>query len=283
MIDLSFLKHLDRLDLILNKKIVSPFSGARESRLPGKGLLFKDYRQYAQGDDIKNIDWRVFARTEDLYVKRYEEEKYLTNHIIVDMSASMDFGRPVKKSEYAAMLAVGFAYLSLKNNERFAVSTFSDKLTLLRARRGRKHLAAIFNHLSTKKAEGRSNFETSVGSYKQLIHSRSSVIVISDFLYDVDQIRNALLKLKKNNLILVQVLDEVEAKLNLEGEFKLEDKESKGILRTFISPFLKKQYLNKLYEHDMQIKKLCEQLGAKFYIADTSTPIYEHFYRLLRK
>ena len=218
-----------------------------------------------------------------MYVKRYEEEKDLTNHIIVDMSASMDFGTPVKKSEYGAMLAIGFAYLSLKNNERFVVSTFSDRLTLLRARRGRKQLGAILNHLTNKKAEGKSNFETSVGSYKQLIHSRSSVIVISDFLYDVDQIRNALLKLKKNNLILVQVLDEVEAKLNLEGEFKLEDKESKGILRTFISPFLKKQYLNKLYEHDMQIKKLCEQLGAKFYIADTSTPIYEHFYRLLRK
>src|SRR3989344_4017753 len=183
MIDLSFLKHLDRLDLILNKKILSPFSGARESRLPGKGLLFKDYRQYAQGDDIKNIDWKVFARTEDLYVKRYEEDKDLTNHIIVDMSASMDFGTPVKKSEYGAMLAIGFAYLSLKNNERFVVSTFSDRLTLLRARRGRKQLGAILNHLTNKQAEGKSNFEASISSYKQLINSKSMVIIISDFLY----------------------------------------------------------------------------------------------------
>ena len=283
MIDISFLKHLDRLDLILKKKIVSPFVGVRESKMSGRGLLFKDYRAYAQGDDIRSIDWKVFARTEDLYMKSYEEEKFLTNHIIVDMSASMDFGTPLKKSEYAAMLAIGFAYLALKNNERFVVSTFSDKLTLLRARRGRRQLAAILNHLTSKNAEGKSNFESSVGSYKQLIHSKSSVIIISDFLYDIEQIRNALLKLKKNNLILIQVLDEVEAKLNLEGEFKLQDKESKGILRTFISPFLKKQYLNKLYEHDVGIKRLCEQLGATFYIADTSTPIYDHFYALLRK
>ncbi|MDO8555649.1 MAG: DUF58 domain-containing protein [Nanoarchaeota archaeon] len=283
MIDTNFLKHLDRLNLIINKKITSSITGIRSSKQTGRGLLFKDYRQYAQGDDIKNIDWKVFARTEDMYVRSFEEEKHLTVHIILDTSASMDFGTPIKKSEYAAMLAIGFAYLTLKNNERFVVSTFSDKLTLLKARRGRKQLAAILNHLANKPATGKSNFEQSVGSYKQLINSRSLVIIISDFLYEQEQIRNALLKLKKNNLLLIQVLDEVEAKLNIEGEFKLHDKESSGVLRTFISPFLKKQYLNKLYEHDMQIKKVCEQLGAQFYIADTATPIYEHFYKLFRK
>jgi len=283
MIDTSFLKHLDRLNLIINKKITSPFTGIRSSKQQGKGLIFKDYRQYAQGDDVKTIDWKVYARTEDLYVKSFEEEKHLTVHIIVDMSSSMDFGKPLKKSEYAAMLATGFAYLTLKNNERFVVSTFSDKLTLLRARRGRKQLAAILNHLTNKQAEGKSNFEASISSYKQLINSKSMVIIISDFLYPLEEIRNALLKLKKSNLLLIQVLDDVEAKLNLEGEFKLHDKETKGIMKTFISPFLKKQYLNKLYEHDNEIKKMSQQLGAQFYIADTATPIYEHFYNLLRK
>ncbi|MEK6904698.1 MAG: DUF58 domain-containing protein, partial [Nanoarchaeota archaeon] len=283
MIDLSFLKHLDRLNLIINKKVVSRMVGSRESKIAGKGLIFKDYRQYTPGDDFRTIDWRVFGRTDNLYVKKYEEDKDLTVHIVLDLSSSMDFGRPMKKSEYGAMLAMGFAYLALKNNERFVVSTFSDRLTILKARRGRKQLAAIINHLVNKKAEGQSNFEASLKQYKSVINTKSLVIIISDFLYDIEQIKNALLRLRKSEVILVQVLDEVEAKLNLEGEFKLRDKESHSILRTFISPFLKKQYLTKLFEHDTKIKRVCDDIGARFYIAETSAPVYEHFYKLLRR
>lgn len=283
MIDLNFLKHLDRLNLIINKKVVSRMVGSRESKMSGKGLLFKDYRQYTQGEDYRSIDWKVYGRTDELFIKKYEEDRDMTIHIVLDLSSSMDFGKPMKKSEYGAMLAMGFAYLALKNNERFVVSTFSDKLTVLRARRGRKQLAAIITHLMGKKAEGQSNFDASLKQYKSLINSKSVIIIISDFLYEVDQIKNALQRLRKSEVILVQVLDEVEAKLNLEGEFKLRDKESSSVLRTFISPFLKKQYMSRLHEHDTKIKRICDEIGAKFYIADTSTPIYEHFYKLLRR
>ncbi|MDP1729456.1 MAG: DUF58 domain-containing protein, partial [archaeon] len=70
--------------------------------------------------------------------------------------------------------------------------------------------------------------------------------------------------------------------LNIEGEFRLKDLEDNSVLRTFISPFLKRNYMTQLYEHDNKIKKVCDEIGAKFFVADSSTPIYENFYKILR-
>lgn len=282
MITLDFLKHLDKLSLIIRKRITSNFIGSRQSRGIGQGLIFKDHRIYAPGDDFRGIDWRVYGRTDNLYIKRFEEERNLTVHVIIDFSKSMDFGEKVKKSEYASMIGIGFAYMALKNNEKFVISTFSEKLTLFKAKKGRRQLANIINHLNEKKPEGKTDLEASLGRYKKLINSKSLIVIISDFFYDIEQIKSALKKLKKNQLILIQVLDEVEAKLNIEGEFKLKDLEDNSVLRTFISPFLKRSYMNQLYDHDTKIKKVCDEIGAKFFIVDSSTPIYENFYRMLR-
>ncbi|HLD15560.1 MAG TPA: DUF58 domain-containing protein [Candidatus Nanoarchaeia archaeon] len=282
MITLDFLKHLDKLSLIIRKRIVSNFIGSRQSKATGQGLIFKDHRIYAPGDDYRGIDWRVYGRTDHLYVKKFEEERNLTVHVIIDFSKSMDFGEKIKKSEYASMMGIGFAYMALKNNEKFVISTFSDKLTLFKAKKGRRQLANIINHLNTKTPEGKTDLEASLGRYKKLINSKSLIVIISDFFYDIEQIRNALKKLKRNQLILIQVLDDVEAKLNIEGEFKLKDLEDRSVLRTFISPFLKRNYMTQLHEHDTKIKKVCDEIGAKFFIVDSSTPIYDNFYRMLR-
>src|SRR3989344_8086074 len=128
MIDLSFFHKLDRLSLIINKRITSNYTGERSSAYTGKGLLFKDYIIYVPGDDFRSIDWRVFARSDKLFVKRYEEERNLQVHIIVDYSGSMNFGTKYKKSEFAAMIGLGYAYLAMKNNEKFVLSTFGEGL-----------------------------------------------------------------------------------------------------------------------------------------------------------
>ena len=108
VIDTSFLGQLDKFSLVVNKRVTSNYIGPRKSMALGRGLIFKEHRIYAPGDDIRSIDWRVYARTDDLYVKTYEEERNLTVHIIVDYSASMGFGKAVSKFDYASMLGVGF-------------------------------------------------------------------------------------------------------------------------------------------------------------------------------
>ena len=130
MIDTSFLDQLMRFNLVINKRVTSNLSGPRKSIAGGHGLTFKDYRIYAPGDDIRLIDWRVYARTDNLYIKVHEEERNLTVHIIIDGSASMGFGKPLSKFDYASMIGVGFAYLAMRDNERFQFSTFADTLEI---------------------------------------------------------------------------------------------------------------------------------------------------------
>ena len=96
MIDISFLKELDRFNIVLKKRVLSRYQGERESHAEGQGLVFADYKDYVPGDDFRTIDWKIYARTNKFYVKQFEEERNMMVHIIVDASASMDDGRKIK-------------------------------------------------------------------------------------------------------------------------------------------------------------------------------------------
>lgn len=280
MIDLSFLDHLDRLSILINKRVTSNYVGERASRYTGKGLIFKDYTTYTPGDDFRTIDWKVFARLDKLFIKRHEEERNLTLHIIIDHSASMGFGhKKFTKAEYAAMFGIGFAYMALKNNEKFVLSTFADQLDVFRPRKGKSHLAKMIEYLNKKKPAGKSQFEHSLARYKKNISTKALVVIISDFLYTIEEIKRVLYRFKNNELILIQVLDDVEKNLQLEGDFKLVDSESKSILRTFISPLLRKNYFSMLSDHNANIQKVCSEIGAKFFSFGTDTPIFDAFYK----
>jgi len=281
MIDTSFLKKLDRFDLILQRKVTSNYIGERRSEQQGSGIVLKDYVQYTPGDDFRRIDWRVFARTDKLYSRRFEEERNLTVHIVLDASGSMNYGKP-KKFEYGAMVGLGFAYIGIRNNERFVVSTFSDKLEYIRPKRGMRQLASVVEILNNKKPQGTSNLATAMRRYqKRMVKSHSLVVIISDFLYDIDQIKETLRLFKGHEITLVQVLDDVETNLNLSGDFRLVDSETKDSLRTFISPLLRKKYVEKLDSHRAQITDACAEFKAKFLCATTSDDIFDTFFKLL--
>ena len=208
-IDTSFLDHLNKFSLIVNKRVTSVYSGQKLSTAAGRGISFRDHRIYSFGDDFRSIDWKVFARTDDLYIKNFEEERNLNVHILVDYSASMNFGKPTSKFDYASMIGVGFAYLAMKDNEKFQFATFSDKLDIFQPRKGMPHLASMVEHLNTLKVEGKTDFFTTLSSYKRLIGSRSLIIIISDLLFDPEQIKDALINLGKHDIKLIQVLDKI--------------------------------------------------------------------------
>ncbi len=281
MIDTEFLHQLDRFSLIINKRITSNYIGDRFSKATGRGLIFKDHAIYSPGEDFRSVDWRVFGRTDKLYVKRYEEERNLTVHVIMDFSASMGFGTAMTKAEYASMLGVGFSYLALKNNEKFVLSTFSDSLELFRPRKGRAQLASMVEFLNNKRPKGLSKLEQSLGGYKRLISSKSYVVIISDFLYDLEDVKKALRHFKNHRLILIQVLDKIEKNLDLEGDFKLKDLETNEVLRTFINPFARKQYSGMLQEHVDKLQQACNEVNAQFYSANTGQNVFDVFFEVL--
>ncbi len=280
MIDAEFLDQLGRFNLVINKRVTSSYSGPRRSIALGRGITFKDHRIYAPGDDFRSIDWKVFARTDDLYIKNFEEERSLNVHIIMDASNSMNYGKP-SKFDFASMIGVGFAYLAMKGNEKFQFSTFSDKLEVFQPKRGMSQLMSMIDHLNRFKTKGQSKLRDSIYQYKKLIGSRSLIILISDFLFDIEEIKEALLLLGSHEIKVIQVLDAVEKELSLQGDFKLKDSESGDMLRTYISKKLKNSYEDMMNSHAGKIEDYCNSLGIDFFQITTDRPVFDAFYSIL--
>jgi uncharacterized protein (DUF58 family) len=279
MIDTSFLDSLARFNLIVRKRVTSSYSGPRKSVALGKGNVFSDHRIYAPGDDFRAIDWRVYARTDDLMIKKYEEERNLIVHVLVDNSNSMSFGT---KFDFASMLGVGFAYLAMKSNDKFQFATFSDDVEVFQPKKGMGQLISMIDYLNKKKREGKTNISSVAEKYRKSIGSKALVILISDFLVPVEELKKALFYLGGNELNLIQVLDAKEKNLRYEGDFKLKDSETNDLMRTYISPKLREDYLERLENHSAKIEEECNNLGVEFSQVDTSMSIFDAFYRVLR-
>jgi uncharacterized protein (DUF58 family) len=282
MITTDFLSSLDRFHLIVKKRVTSKYSGGRRSPFLGRGTTVKDYRAYVPGDDFRLIDWRIYGRTDDLYVKKFEEEKDLTVHIVIDSSSSMDYGSP-RKFDYASMLGAGIAYLAMKDNEKFRFSTFADTLQMFKAERGMNHLAAMVDHLNSIKPHGKSVFAEAMNRYKILLKTRALLVVISDFLFNFEEIEQGLLSVAGGDMKVIQVLDATERKLELEGDFKLKDSESTDMLQTFVSTRLKTEYKQSLEEHASKIAEVCDGLRADYHLITTDTPIFDAFYEMTKE
>ncbi len=281
MINTDFLDQLDRFHLVVKKRVTSNYTGPRKSVATGRGLTFKEHRIYSPGDDIKLIDWKVFARTDDLYIKTFEEERNLTAHIIMDASASMGFGKPISKFDYAAMIGVGFGYLAMRENEKFQFSTFSESLDVFQPRRGMSQLASMVFYLNQIKTQGYSKFLDAMVQYKKVIGSRSLLVLISDFLVDINEVVEGLYNLGDHEVKIIQVLDPIEKDLKYSGDFKLIDSESKSMLRTYVSPRLRVEYQQMLDHHTARTEEVCNSLGYHFHQITTDMPIFDAFYRVL--
>ncbi len=281
-IDISFLKSLDRLQIILKKKIHADIQGAHEASAFGQGLVFQDYKAYVPGDDFRHIDWAIFARTDKFFIRRFEEERNMVVHILVDTSSSMDYGRKTTKFEYAAQVGLGFAYMALRRNEKFTFATFSDEVTRLRPRKGANQLVNILDTMSRQKVKGKSEFKGAMDGYKKDLHGRSLVILISDFLYDLEEVETVLRTYRRNEVFVVQVLDPTERDLAIMGDVILQDSETKEKMRTYVSRRLKSVYQDKIMDHIMRLKALCHENDAAFISVTSDTPIFETFYHVLQ-
>ena len=190
-------------------------------------------------------------------------------------------GKPISKFDYASMIGVGFAYLALRNNEKFQFSTFADQLEIFQPRRGMSHLAAMVQHLNSIKPKGYSKLIDTVRQYKKVIGSKSMLVIASDFLVNIEEIREAFYLLGDHDIKIIQVFDRTEKELKFEGDMKLIDSETKGMLRTFVSPRMRMEYQQQLDAHCAKIEEVCNKLGVEYHLAITDTPIFDTFYKIL--
>ncbi len=283
MIDTEFFNQLNRFSLMVRKRVSSVYAGSRRAVLQGKGIEIVGYREYMPGDDIRTIDWRVYGRTEKLYIRKFEEEKNVTTHILLDSSKSMDYSsNGMTKFDYAAMLACGFGYLVTRENEKFAISTFGETIDITPPKRGRGYLLHTIDRLNRMPLSGETKFDHCTQQYGKMIRSKSLVIVISDFLTDLDSIRAGLYRLAPNDLIAISVFDPAEYDLTIAGDVKLHDMETNAVRKTYISPKMKEEYRKLLDDHFGGVRETCMHIGANYFSFGTNVPIFDAFFEAVR-
>ncbi|MBC5792458.1 MAG: DUF58 domain-containing protein [Nanohaloarchaea archaeon] len=276
MIEADFIEELDRFNLALKKNSTEIQEGEQSSSSTGHGMIFEDHKKYVAGDDIRKVDWKAYARTDELFIKRFEEEKSVTVHILVDRSSSMDYGE-VNKYDFASKLGLAMAYMVSNTNDRFRFSVFSETVTDISSARRNANLGDLVETLNELRKTPESRVERCVTEYSNRIENKSVVIIISDFLTDLDEIESALERLKGSETILVNVLDEEEMDPEMKGDKILKDPESSSKLRTFLSKRTKKKYKRQLNEHTDNIEELSDKYGASYLLKSTQDDFFESF------
>ncbi len=282
MIDVAFLDELDRFNLALKKHSDELYSGDQKSGKTGSGMIFEDHKRYIPGDDIRRIDWKAYARTNEYFIKRFEEEKSVTLHILLDRSSSMDYGR-VNKYEYGAKLGIATAYMASQTSDRYRFSVFSETVTDISSARRSLDPRGLVNTLNTLGYTPESRFERCLSEYSSYIQNTSVVVVISDFLSDIDDISTGVGRLSDSDVVLVDVMDVTELDPDLAGDTILTDPESDDRLRTYMSDRVVGNYQSRLERHMGQVAEAAHEHGARFLQVSTGDEFFDSFLRLWRE
>jgi len=283
-IDTSFLTRLDRYTLLLKKRVAAVHSGSHISNMKGTGIELVDHRKYNQGDSLKDIDWNLYARTERLYIRRYEEDKTLNMVVLLDASSSMVFpGTTPTKYEYGATIAVGVSYIVMKYNDRYLISTFTDDVDYARARKGRNEFLRTIDSLSRIPVSGETKLADCADSVYPRIKTKSMVLIISDFLDDLDSIRYAVRRLSRHELVLVQLYEgsEIDLPETLDGAIKFIDSETGKELNIVVGPQFKKEYAAEYGRHMAGLEKIAYEFQIPYFRVNIKNQPFDTVLRII--
>lgn len=282
MIDPGFLDELDRFQTGRKRHVEDRFPGEEESSEVGEGLTFSDYRRYTPGDDTRLIDWKLYARTRELYVKVFEEERNFTVHVLVDASESMAFGEGGdSKFDRAAKLGLGFCYLTADEGNDFRFSTFTeayDRIDSGSSSAG--EVLELVDRCNDVEPGGEARFGEVLEAYAEPIRSRALVLIASDFLGDVDGIEAGLAALSRNRLVLGHVIAPDEWELPVRGDTIFEALEREFSRRTYVSGRLAQEYHTRLEAHIDELDERSEDLQARHELVRTDEEFFDAFSRV---
>jgi uncharacterized protein (DUF58 family) len=223
----ELLKNIKNLEVKTKNLVEGMESGAYRSRFRGGGIEFSEVREYTAGDDARRIDWNVSARYNDLFVKEFVEEKELNVYVIIDLSASNDFGYIKSKKELGFEVAASLMFSAIKNNDRVGLGLFTDTLEkFIPAKKGKKHMMEILqNLLDYSPKSSKTDIFKSLSQLQSNLKRRSVVFIVSDFISDSFVKPLKYLKFK-HQIILVNISDIRESQIPEIGHAYLEDAET---------------------------------------------------------
>lgn len=270
LLDPGFMAKLEQLDIISRKIFVGRMKGERRSKRRGQSVEFADYRNYVVGDDLRFLDWNIYARLERLFLKLFLEEEDLHVGILLDTSKSMDWGEP-HKGLYAKRVAAALAYVGLINYDRVSLYTYADTLNSQMAGiRGRKLMHRVVTFLQETRFEGPSHIAAACKAYA-LRHPQQGVLIILSDFFDKGGFEDGLRYLLGRNLDLyaIQILAPDEIEPRLAGDLRLRDVEDSDVAELTVSRALINRYKQNLQAYCGALREYCTRRGVCYSFTST--------------
>ncbi len=276
MLTPNYISQLSNMELRARLIVEGFLIGMHRSPYHGFSVEFAEHRQYFPGDDIGNIDWKVYGRSDRLYIKQYEEETNLKAYILIDASKSMGFKRDgsVSKLEYAAYLAAGLTYLMMKQQDATGLAIYDESVRrFYEPHLTYSYMKLLLTELSNLQPNAKTSTANALSSLAERIKRRGLIIVISDFLDDSKSVITALkhFRHRKNEVIAFQVLDDSELSLDFPADAVFTDLETGERMPTQVSA-VRSAYKKAVNTFVHDLKSRCFENDIDYALLSTSTP-----------
>ena len=292
--DEAFLRKLERLDIVARKVRAGAVRGERRSTKRGQSVEFADFRLYSPGDDLRRVDWNVYARTERAFLKLFVEEEDRTVHVLLDASPSMDWGgdgnAAAHKLTWGRRTAAALAYIALASLDRVAVATIGPSgLRQAPVMRGTRSLFRLLDFLADATgtpADGATDLDGALAAYAARVRNPGLLFLVSDLLVEGGgKLGLAALAGRGHepNIIHALAPDELDPGLALRGELKLVDRET-GIARELtVDDAALNDYRRRLTDWQADLASHCGGRGWPYLAVNTATPFEDTILNALRR
>ena len=273
-LDPKALGKIGNLELLARTVVEGFITGLHRSPYLGRSVDFAEHRAYMPGDDIRRIDWRLFARNDRFYVKEFEADTNTSFTTILDISRSMTFASAgISKLDYSRYLAACLAYFSNKQRDRVGLVTFDEDIVDF-VPPSAKHLEVALHVIDRLQPGGRGELGPPLAKVAQAIRRRGIMVVISDFYEEPEAVLNALkvLRAKGSDLIVFHILDPAEIQFPFEEAANYRDLETDEAIPV-VPEYLREQYRKMVAEHIQTLSRLLGDSGIDYALFDTSTPL----------
>lgn len=268
------IRQVARLDLRAKFIVEGFLAGLHASPYHGFSVEFSEHRKYVAGDDLKDLDWHIFAKTDKYYIKKFQAETNLTGYLVMDLSGSMayTYRQELTKFDYAICLAAALGYLMIHQQDPVGLVTFDTAIRAsLPPRSKRAQLGNMLGLLSNLKPAGKTDIPQCLHQLAAMIRSKSLIMLFSDLLTDPKPVLESLhhLRHRGHEIILFHILDEAEAHFPFEGLIEFEDVEEPQTL-TIDSKGMRGDYLTALAEFQEHYRTECHKANIDYVAMDTS-------------
>jgi uncharacterized protein (DUF58 family) len=286
LLDPSVLASLGRLDLIARTIVEGFLTGLHKSPYHGLSQEFAAHRPYIAGDEMRRIDWRVYARTDRLYVKESEEETNAPVRLLLDISASLRYApRTVTKLDYARYLVATLAYLATRQGDRVGLACFNEEVrALVPARGGKRHLQTILLTLENLEAGGETRIGPVLLRQASQWKRRGLAVLVSDLYDRPEEIVDAVARVRRarHDVIVFHLLDRAEKFLDQRGTYEFHDLETNETLLVDIDR-VRHAYVERMDTSRAYFRRELERTGADYAELDASEPLDKALAVYLRK